>query len=239
MVRWITSKEIDIRSLPQKKLECIELLCLMERELPTSFFDIQVHVLIHLIEEIELAGVVSTRWMFWVERYMGVLKGFVHQRARPEGSMAEGWLHHECMYYLSKYLQRLDDEAPCAWTADQSSTLTEEVISGKGAPLRLSIEERESLSTFVLYNSECMQKWIDKHDKEWLQKRQGRAKRRKVSGTPTMSLQWIQEQLKKATQEGEEVTREELELGLGCDREVVNKSDPFVVNRSCLFLNNV
>ncbi|MCO5585811.1 hypothetical protein L7F22_039744 [Adiantum nelumboides] len=77
---WITSKEIDISSIVQKKRECIELLCLMEKELPTSFFDIQVHVLIHLVDEIEISGVVSTRWMFWVERFMGVLKGLVRQR---------------------------------------------------------------------------------------------------------------------------------------------------------------
>ncbi|MCO5598460.1 hypothetical protein L7F22_052556 [Adiantum nelumboides] len=64
--RWITSKEIDSSSIAQKKRECIELLCLMEKELPTYFFDIQVHLLIHLVDEIEIAGVVSTRWMFWV-----------------------------------------------------------------------------------------------------------------------------------------------------------------------------
>ncbi|MCO5608538.1 hypothetical protein L7F22_062749 [Adiantum nelumboides] len=76
LLKWITSKEIDKGLIPQKKRECIELLCLMEKELPTSFFDIQVHLLIHLVDEIELAGVVSARWMFWAERFMGVLKGY-------------------------------------------------------------------------------------------------------------------------------------------------------------------
>ncbi|MCO5607771.1 hypothetical protein L7F22_061972 [Adiantum nelumboides] len=98
LARWITSKEIDISSIAQKKRECIELLCLMEKELPTSFFDIQVYVLIHLVDKIEIAGVVSTRWMFWVEMFMGVLKGLIRQRAQPEGSMSERWLLGECMY---------------------------------------------------------------------------------------------------------------------------------------------
>lgn len=190
----------------------------MEKELPTSFFDIQVHVLIHLVEEIELAGVVSTRWMFWVERYMGVLKGFVRQRARPEGSMAEGWLLHECMYYLAEYLQRVDDEAPRAWTMDESSKETSEIICGKGVPIKLTVEERESLSTFMIYNSECMQKWIEKHDKEFKENMQRARKKRQV--TPTMSLEWISDQVRKAQAEGQEVTREEFELSLGCDKEV-------------------
>jgi hypothetical protein len=63
-----------------------------------------------------------------------VLKRFVRQRARPEGSIAEGWLHHECMYYLSEYLPRAHEEAP-HWTHDESTTMTEEVLCGKGSPI--------------------------------------------------------------------------------------------------------
>ncbi|MCO5575797.1 hypothetical protein L7F22_029602 [Adiantum nelumboides] len=128
LARWITSREIDKGLIPQKKRKCIELLCLMEKELPTSFFDIQVHLLIHLVDEIELAGVVSARWMFWVERFMGVLKGYVRLKARPEGSMAEGWMLEECMYYVCEYLERTDFEAPRVWTNESSSTMSDEVI---------------------------------------------------------------------------------------------------------------
>ena len=70
MCRWLTSKEIDSRDIPQQRLQCIELLYLMEKELPTSFFDIQVHVLIHLVDEIELAQS--------CEHTMDVLGGEVH-----------------------------------------------------------------------------------------------------------------------------------------------------------------
>ena len=62
------------------KSEVIELVYLMEKEFPISFFDIQVHVLIHLIDEMELARIVSTKWMFWVERFMCILKSIqLHQ----------------------------------------------------------------------------------------------------------------------------------------------------------------
>lgn len=75
------SHELHPKDFPKKRIECIELLCLMEKELPTSFFNIQEHVLVHLVDEIALAGVVSSRWMFFFERYMKVLKGFVRQKA--------------------------------------------------------------------------------------------------------------------------------------------------------------
>ncbi|MCO5570704.1 hypothetical protein L7F22_024431 [Adiantum nelumboides] len=128
LARWITSKEIDISSIAQKKRDYIELLWLMEKELPTSFFDIQVHVLIHIVDEIETAGVVSTHWMFWVERFMGALKGLVRQRARPEGSMSEGWGLGECMYYIADYLECIDEGASCKWTLDEPTILSDEDI---------------------------------------------------------------------------------------------------------------
>ncbi|MCO5587800.1 hypothetical protein L7F22_041752 [Adiantum nelumboides] len=93
----------------------------------------RVHLLIHLVDEIEIVGVVRTCWMFWVERFMGVLKGLVCQRARPEGSMSEGWVLGECMYYLAKHLERVDEDAPHRWTLDEPTTLSDE-------PLRITRE---------------------------------------------------------------------------------------------------
>ena len=45
----------------EKKREIIEILTLLEKEMPTSFFDIQVHLLVHLVDEVKVAGVVSSR----------------------------------------------------------------------------------------------------------------------------------------------------------------------------------
>ena len=59
---------------------------------PTSILNIQVHLLVHLVDEVEIAGIVHARWMFFLERFMKTLKGFVRQGAQPEGSMAEGWM---------------------------------------------------------------------------------------------------------------------------------------------------
>ena len=189
--RWITSKEIDIASIAQKKRECIELLCLMEKELPTSFFDIQVHLLIHLVDEIEIAGVVSTRWMFWVERFMGVLKGLVRQRARPEGSMSEGWVLGECMYYLAEHLERVDEDAPRRWTLDEPTTLSDEVLCGKGICFKVSYEKRTNLSTFVIYNSQCMEKFVEEYH-EVISNAQGRRRGGKSSKIESLSILGIQ-----------------------------------------------
>ncbi|GMI63944.1 hypothetical protein HRI_000063700 [Hibiscus trionum] len=48
------------------------------------------HLLIHLANEAKIAGPVTYRWMYPVERYLSVLKSFVRNRAHPKGSIAEG-----------------------------------------------------------------------------------------------------------------------------------------------------
>ena len=78
---------------------------MFKKELPKSFMDLQVHFLIHLVDEVELVGVVSCRWMFFLKRYMKKLKGFVQQREKPEGSMEEGYISYEFFYYASEYIK--------------------------------------------------------------------------------------------------------------------------------------
>ena len=72
-----------------------------------SFMDLQAHLLIHLVDEVESFGVVSYHWMFFLERYMKKLKGFVRQREKPEGSMANGYISYESFYYASEYIKKI------------------------------------------------------------------------------------------------------------------------------------
>jgi hypothetical protein len=78
-------------------------LVLMEWEFPPSFFDIMIHLLIHLVEGLELCG--HTQWMYLVEHYFKTLKRFVRNRARPEGSMVEGYALEEALGFCTNYLQ--------------------------------------------------------------------------------------------------------------------------------------
>jgi hypothetical protein len=64
----------------------------MEQHLPPSFFDIMSHLIVHLVKEVELAGPISYKWMYYLKRYMKDLKGWMRQKARPEGSMAKGYI---------------------------------------------------------------------------------------------------------------------------------------------------
>ena len=65
---------------------------MIENTFPTSILSTQIHILVHVVDEVAIARIIHTRWMFYLERFMETLKAFVQQKARPKGSMAEGWL---------------------------------------------------------------------------------------------------------------------------------------------------
>ncbi|CAN0917775.1 hypothetical protein LINGRAHAP2_LOCUS30504 [Linum grandiflorum] len=79
--------------------------CHMEMIFPPSFFTVMVHLVLHLVEEVRLGGPVQYRWMYPIERFLGKLKGFVGNRAHPEGSIAECWILDELFTFNSLYLK--------------------------------------------------------------------------------------------------------------------------------------
>ena len=50
--------------------DIIVTLCKLERIFPPSFFDVMVHLPIHLASEAKIAGPVQYRWMYPIERYV-------------------------------------------------------------------------------------------------------------------------------------------------------------------------
>ena len=99
-MRWISQKEIKITSIEENRINAAEAVCMLEKHFPTSILTIQVHLLVHVMDEVAKAGVVHSRWMFFLERFMKTLKGFVHQRARLEDSMVEDWLVKKSIIHL-------------------------------------------------------------------------------------------------------------------------------------------
>nr|XP_017239583.1 PREDICTED: uncharacterized protein LOC108212368 [Daucus carota subsp. sativus] len=72
----------------------------LEKHFPPSFFDVMIHLSIHLVREVELCGPIFLRWMYPFERYMKTFKGYVRNPARPEGCIAEGYCAEEAVQCL-------------------------------------------------------------------------------------------------------------------------------------------
>ncbi|XP_035843728.1 uncharacterized protein LOC110929331 isoform X4 [Helianthus annuus] len=102
--KQLCSKVLNPNDLVQMENEIGKILCDLERIFPPSFFDVMVHLSVHLASEAKLGGTVHYRWMYPIERYLSTLKSYVKNRSKPEGSIAEGYLAEECLSFCSLYL---------------------------------------------------------------------------------------------------------------------------------------
>ena len=87
----ISHKVIDRESLSGLQNDVVQCLVSFELLFPPCFFNIMTHLLVQLVEEIRILGSLFLHNMFPFERFMGVLKKYVHNRARPEGSISKGY----------------------------------------------------------------------------------------------------------------------------------------------------
>ncbi|XP_074298247.1 uncharacterized protein LOC141629085 [Silene latifolia] len=100
----INVKDIDPESLDELQADIIVTLCELEMYFPISFFDIMVHLIIHLVREIKLCGPVFLRNMWAMEREMGTYKRRVKNRYRPETNIVEATIAIETLGFCQDYL---------------------------------------------------------------------------------------------------------------------------------------
>ena len=68
----ICQRVLDRDILESLENEVVETLCMLERFFPPSFFDIMIHLTIHLGREARLCGPVHYRWMYQFEMYNSI-----------------------------------------------------------------------------------------------------------------------------------------------------------------------
>ncbi|XP_078161083.1 uncharacterized protein LOC144556569 [Carex rostrata] len=100
----INSKVIDPLKLDALQKEVVVTLCHLEMYFSPSFFDVMVHLVVHLVREIKICGPVFLRYMYPFERFMGILKSYVRSRHRPEGSIVEGYSTEEVIEFCTNYM---------------------------------------------------------------------------------------------------------------------------------------
>jgi hypothetical protein len=124
LFHWVCSKNVDVRDLDLMKIKSAIVMSLLEMQLPTSFFDSQIHLIAHLVEEVAIGGSISYHWMFPIKRYLKTLKGFVRQNSQLEGSMGEGYLVQEAMGVCHDIIGDMDKYAPRVWKEEEEERKT-------------------------------------------------------------------------------------------------------------------
>ncbi|XP_074362909.1 uncharacterized protein LOC141703230 [Apium graveolens] len=99
----ICSKVINVDKLEKMQSELVETLCQLEKHFPPSFFDVMIHLSVHLVREVKLCGPIFLRWMYPFERYLKAFKGYVRNPAHPEGCIAEAYVAEEAVECLVNF----------------------------------------------------------------------------------------------------------------------------------------
>ena len=89
--------------------------CKLEKICPPAFFDVMVHLVVHLPDEALLRGTVQYGWMYPIERRLGTLENLLRNRARLEGSIEEAYLESETLAFWERFM---DDDVKTRYNQD-------------------------------------------------------------------------------------------------------------------------
>ena len=129
-----------------------------------------VHLVMHLPEEAIRGGLVHLRWIYPFESFLGSLKKYVRNRARPEGSIAEAYIVNEALTFCSMYLAGIEtkfNRPNRNWVEDEDSNVKKISVFetrcrpiGKMTPITLDNHLRDKAEWYILHNCSEIQQFI-------------------------------------------------------------------------------
>ncbi|KAI5411415.1 hypothetical protein KIW84_056483 [Lathyrus oleraceus] len=156
----ICSKVIDPAILQMLQKEIVITLCELEMFFPPSFFDIMVHLVVHLVKETQLCGPAYMRWMYPIERYMKILKGYVKNRSRPEGCMVERYIIEEAIEFCTEYLSNVQSiglpKSQLVEKKEGKNLIGNKIVA-------VSRVERDQVHLYVLHNENEVEPYVEIH----------------------------------------------------------------------------
>jgi hypothetical protein len=155
----LCAKTINPSEMTDLREDTAITLCMIEKEFPPAFFNVMTHLLVHLVEELDICGPVHVRWMYPMERYLKTLKGYVRNRARPEASMAEGYAIDEAFGFCTEYMQSYTVTSRRVWDDKEDPTMNDEILEGVGRPRILTPKIRDWIHKFVVNNVALLEPW--------------------------------------------------------------------------------
>ncbi|WCJ24552.1 hypothetical protein M5689_006503 [Euphorbia peplus] len=142
----------------------------ISRVYPPAFFDVMVHLPIHLPEEALLGGPVQFRWMYPIERYLCELKQSVRNKAHPKGCIAEAYVAKECLTFCSMYLHGIEtrfnrDDRNNDSGSDDPLSIFSQHCRPLGATKFVELPEKDYnvIQWFVLQNCDEVQPFLEMH----------------------------------------------------------------------------
>jgi hypothetical protein len=135
-------------------------MCMLEMTMPPSFFDIMVHLILHLVDELDMCGLVHTRWMYCVECLNKILKGYVWNMVQLKASMATRYLMDETLGLITEYMDQFQPSKRRIWDLDEEESICGEVLEGASIQIELIVTQRNMARNYVFNNTNIMAPWV-------------------------------------------------------------------------------
>jgi hypothetical protein len=119
------------------------------------------HLLVHLVKEINILDPVFLHNMFPFERFMGVLKKYIHQRSRPEGSITKGYGTEEVIEFCVEFIPELDPIG--VPKSRHEGRLSGKGTIGKKTYIGMGDDYFNKAHYTVLQNSSVVEPYVRKH----------------------------------------------------------------------------
>jgi hypothetical protein len=117
------------------------------------FFDLMTHLVIQLVDELEICGSVTTRWFYPIEQYMYVFKKYVRNKVKPKACMASCYMYDEALGFCMEYFALYPHTRCCIWDANEKKVDVGEVLVGSGKLKKLYMIEMECIHEHVITNT--------------------------------------------------------------------------------------
>ena len=161
--KMLCQRVIDREQILAMEAEIVETLCMFERYFPPSFFDIMVHLTVHLGREARLGGLVHFRWMYPFERYIKVLKEFVQNTTRLEGCISECYLAEECIQFCNNVLKKTSNfQAKADKNIEyENNSILEGLPTSAGRSISLTDLEKKIAHMAVIQNMVVVEPYVE------------------------------------------------------------------------------
>ena len=94
-------KVVNPEELDHMQDDIAKILSNLEMFFPPSFFDVMLHLTMHLVGEMKYCGLVFLRNMYPFERFMGIQKRFFRNRNHLEASILQGYTTKEVVEFCT------------------------------------------------------------------------------------------------------------------------------------------
>ncbi|KAI5350696.1 hypothetical protein L3X38_003587 [Prunus dulcis] len=167
----ICAKTLRVVDLDKLEENIVMTLCKLEKIFPPAFFDVMVHLAVHLPQEAKLGGPVGYRWMYPIEKLLGTYKKYVRNKARPKGSIVEAYIPYESLTFCSMYLSNVETTFSRAERNDDGgepdaklSVFAQKVCTfGAQVMVEMSSQEKEASYWYILDNCDEIESFRNEH----------------------------------------------------------------------------